>query len=137
MQINQDDPETIVDHNLEVPQPDNSKRFRCEHCDFRTARSYDLKVHSRKHTGERLRCEYCDYTTTRSDNLNRHSRKHTGERLRCEHCDYTTTQSGNLKAHSRKHTGVCLRDLLAIFLLFSKSSCSIYSQRKGFLCSNP
>ena len=32
MQINQADPETIEDHNLGVPQRDDSKRFKCEYC---------------------------------------------------------------------------------------------------------
>ena len=52
-----------------------------------------------------LQCEHCDYTATQSGQLKVHSRKHTGEMFQCEYCDFTTTQSGHLKAHSRKHTG--------------------------------
>ena len=52
MQINQADPKTIEDHNLGVSQRDDSNIFKCGYCDFQTAHSYDLKVHSRKHTGE-------------------------------------------------------------------------------------
>ena len=52
---------------------------------------------------EMLQCEHCDYLTTRSHNLKIHSRKHTGEMIQCEHCDYSTTRSDNLKVHSYKH----------------------------------
>ena len=76
MQINQADPETIQDHKLGVPQRDDSKRFKCGDCDFQTAYSGSLKVHSRKHTGEMLQCQHCDYTTVHSRNLKVHSRKH-------------------------------------------------------------
>ena len=79
MQIDQADPETIADHDVGVPQRDDRKRFRCGYCNFQTARSDNLKAHSRKHTGEMLQCHHCDYTTTRSDSLKVHSRKHTGE----------------------------------------------------------
>ena len=76
MQINQADPETIEDHNLGVPQRDDSKRFKHRYCDSR-----NLKALSRKHTGERLQCLHCDYTTAHSGLLKSHSRKHTGEML--------------------------------------------------------
>ena len=105
MQINQADPETIVDYNLGVPQRDDRKRFKCGYCDFQTAHYGNFKAHSRKHTGEMLRCQYCDYTATHSSTLKTHSRKHTGQMLQCQHCDYTATQSSQLKAHCRKHTG--------------------------------
>ena len=104
MQINLADPEAIEDHNLGVPQRDDSKRFKCGYCDFQTARSGNLKIHSRKHTGEMLQCQHCDYTTTKSRLLKFHSRKHTGENFHCQHCDYKTVYSSNLKRHSGKHT---------------------------------
>ena len=97
MQINKADPEAIEDHNLGVPQRDDGKKFKCGYCDFKTARSYDLKVHSRKHTGEMLQCQHCDYTTARSGHLKVHSRKHAGEMIRCDHWDFTTNLSGRLK----------------------------------------
>ena len=83
MQVNQANPETIEDNNLGVPQRDDRKSFKCGYCDFQTHRSFDLKVHSRKHTGEMLQCQQCDYTTARSRDLKVHSRKHTGEMLQC------------------------------------------------------
>ena len=49
MQINQADPKTIEDHNLGVSQRVDSKRFKCVYCNFQTARSNDLRDHSRKH----------------------------------------------------------------------------------------
>ena len=75
MQINQADPETTFDHDLGVPLRDDSKRFKCGHCDFKTAYSSDLKVHSGKHTVKMFHCEHCDYKTTRSRLLKAHSRK--------------------------------------------------------------
>ena len=83
--------------------------LQCQHCDYTTAQSGNLKSHSRKHTGEKLQCQYCDYATARSDHLKAYSRKHTGEMFQCQHCDFTTTQFGNLKSHSRKHTGDMLQ----------------------------
>ena len=83
--------------------------LQCKHCDYTSTRSYNLKVHSRKHTGDLLQCQHCDYTTAYSNSLKEHSRKHTGDLLQCQHCDYTTAYSGNayssaLKRHSIKHT---------------------------------
>ena len=78
--------------------------LQCQHCDYTTAYSGDLKAHSRKHTGDMLRCQQCDYVTTRLDCLKKHSRKHTVEMLKCWHCDYTTTRSGDLKVHFHMHT---------------------------------
>ena len=77
MQINQSDPNTIEDQNLGVSQRDDSRKFKCGYCDFQTARSDNLKVHFRKHTGEMIQCQHCDYTTTYSSALKVHSRKHT------------------------------------------------------------
>ena len=55
---------------------------------------------------EMFQCQHCDYTTNRSGDLKVHCRKHTGEMLQCQHFDYTTAHSGNLKSHSRKHTSL-------------------------------
>ena len=52
-----------------------------------------------------LQCQHFDYATTHSDNLKTHSQRHTGEMLQCQHCDYTTAHSSHLKRHYRKHTG--------------------------------
>ena len=73
--------------------------LQCQHCDYTTAHSDNLKTHSRKNTGEMLQCQHCDYTTGHSGHLKAHFKIHTGEMLQCQHCDYTTTQSGQLKAH--------------------------------------
>ena len=104
MQINGAVPGSVEDRDPGVIQRYDGKRFKCGDCNFATARFYNLKVHSRKHTGNLLQCQHCDYTTTRCDSLKDHTRKHTGEMLQCQHCDYTTIYSSALKRHSNKHT---------------------------------
>ena len=64
-----------------------------------------IRIKHARHASGMFQCQHCDYTTTCSDNLKAHSRKHTGEMLQCQHCDYTTAHLYSLKAHSRKHTG--------------------------------
>ena len=65
--------------------------LQCQHCDYTTVRSGDLKVHSRKHID------------ASSGILKTDSFKHNGEMLQCQYCDYTTTKSGNMKRHYHKH----------------------------------
>ena len=105
IQINQPDHETVEDRDPGVPQRDDRKRFKCGDCDFTASRSWHLKRHSRKHTGEMFRCKLCDYTTVEAGYLRTHSRKHTGDLLQCNDFEYKTVHSNRLKAHTRKHTG--------------------------------
>ena len=77
MQINQADLETIIDHNLDVPQRNDSKRFKYGQCHFQTACSSDLKAHSWKHSGEMLQCQHWEFSTIYSSALKKHSDKHT------------------------------------------------------------
>jgi len=86
-----------------------SEMLQCLQCDYTTAYSADLTVHSRKHIGEMLQCKHCDYTTTRYRNLTIHCRKHTVKIFNCQHCDYTAARSENLKNHVRKHNGEMLK----------------------------
>ena len=99
MQIKQDDPKNIEDHDVVGPEREDSK----------TDISAALINLSRKRTKKLFQCKHCDYTATRSDQLKAHSRKHTGEMFQCPHCDYTTVESSNLKRHLRKHTGEMLQ----------------------------
>ena len=76
-------------------------------CDYSTARSDSLLIHTRKHTGVKLLyCEYCDYSTGDSCRLAIHVRTHTGDKpFKCDDCDYRAVIRHAIGLHRRIHTG--------------------------------
>ncbi|XP_035665641.1 zinc finger and SCAN domain-containing protein 2-like, partial [Branchiostoma floridae] len=52
------------------------------------------------------KCDQCDYATARKSNLDRHRTKHTGDKpYKCDQCDYSAAQKCALVIHVTKHTG--------------------------------
>merc|ERR1719154_949657 len=65
----------LEDHHHTPPE----EEFDCKLCFFRTKISKAFEKHIRmKHAGGMFQCQHCDYTTAQSRNLKFHSRKHTG-----------------------------------------------------------
>ena len=82
-------------------------RYQCDLCDFKTAYTWCMITHKRKHTGEELhKCDFCKFRTAHARNMATHiRRKHTGEKTyECDLCNYCTTESTNIKTHMRIHT---------------------------------
>ena len=87
------------------------KPHKCTLCDYKTDAPGNLKIHTRKHTGERpYKCDICSYTSTRKWNLTSHKQTHvknlTGERpYKCDMCSYSAVLKSSLVVHKRSHTG--------------------------------
>ncbi|GAB1602416.1 uncharacterized protein LOC115211753 [Argonauta hians] len=97
--------ELFVEHLGKHSQ--NANPFICTECGKQCTRQYDLKVHTRTHTGERpYKCRFCKRGFAISRNLVAHLRIHTGERpYQCSTCNKSFTQQSALRTHSRIHTG--------------------------------
>lgn len=83
------------------------KPFKCDYCPYTFAAEYQLKLHTRTHTGEKpFQCAYCG-RTFRSDNGRKvHERQHTGEKpFTCDYCDRRFVVKAKKKIHERTHTG--------------------------------
>ncbi|XP_073819529.1 uncharacterized protein [Musca autumnalis] len=81
--------------------------FKCDHCDRRFYRMYDVQMHNLSHTGERpFKCTVCEKAFRRSGKLKIHMRTHTNERpYKCTECEKAFKQSKDLTVHRRIHTG--------------------------------
>uniref|UniRef100_A0A8C4WV64 Myoneurin n=1 Tax=Eptatretus burgeri TaxID=7764 RepID=A0A8C4WV64_EPTBU len=86
---------------------DVEKPYSCTVCGLRFPTSSNLKIHTRKHSGERpYVCETCGQRFTQASTLTYHVRRHTGERpYVCEACGKTFAVSSSLIIHARTHTG--------------------------------
>lgn len=80
-------------------------RFVCTVCGKRVARSGDLAVHMRSHTGERpYACTLCPKRYRMSCHLATHMNTHTGERpYSCVHCGKSFAYYNVLRTHSKIH----------------------------------
>ncbi|XP_066263265.1 zinc finger protein 845-like [Branchiostoma lanceolatum] len=85
----------------------DGKSYKCDQCDYATARTHDLKSHMSKHTGEKpYKCEVCCYVTSRLFDLKKHITKRTGEiPYKCNLCNYATARLSHLKQHMTKQSG--------------------------------
>ncbi|KAF7270308.1 hypothetical protein GWI33_016709 [Rhynchophorus ferrugineus] len=85
----------------------DDRKYCCCNCQKIFRDNSQLKVHSRKHTGEKpFGCLICGKKFTVNGNLNKHMRIHTGEkRFGCASCGKKFTQLAHLKDHSSIHSG--------------------------------
>ncbi|XP_053605357.1 zinc finger protein 236-like [Plodia interpunctella] len=85
------------------------KPFKCPECNYCTARSLELKRHSRLHTGDKpYSCDQCTYKTADHNALRRHKKWHSNEATyKCKYCPYTCIQSTVFTSHMiSKHPNI-------------------------------
>ena len=93
--------ENVEDHSKYF-----EKELSCNRCDFKFAKSIDLRAHKQSQHGDNLfECNQCSKICTNNSNLRRHKRSvHEGVTYSCDKCDYTTIYSFLLNTHSKaKH----------------------------------
>ena len=114
------------DRNKNIEYYHESKRFKCNQCDFRTGHANSLRRHIRiTHEGQKFECLLCGCQMGDISNLQRHiKRNHKSlnnhgslkkyikyvqdqvEAIECSICEYTTTKKSSLKTHLKSNHDV-------------------------------
>ena len=78
----------------------------CKTCGKSFSYSYELKVHSAKHSGaKKYFCNICNQSYAYSSCLIRHKKSHSGLKpYVCEYCDKHVTSANGLNQHIKTHT---------------------------------
>ena len=118
------------DRNKNIEYFHESKRFKCNQCDFRTGHANSLRRHIRiTHEGQKFECLLCGCQMGDISNLQRHiKRNHKSlnnhgslkkynkyikyvqeeqvQAFECSICEYTTTKKSSLKTHLKSNHDV-------------------------------
>ncbi len=88
-------------------RPSLTKKFKCNHCTYKTKHKNHFAAHQHTHTGEKsYKCTHCSKAFATSGTLKIHIRTHTGERpYKCTECSKAFASSGDLTKHARIHSG--------------------------------
>ena len=99
--------EKVLKKSLQFKDLTKDKLHRCKQCNKAFIKAYELKVHTRTHTGEKpYRCEQCNKSFRTGSSLKLHNRIHTDEYpYRCTYCNKGFPNPSRLVRHVRIHTG--------------------------------
>jgi KRAB domain-containing zinc finger protein len=109
------DPSTLSQHMKTHDKKNRIKSLKCEHCDYATYTSAQLKSHLKVHDANRikdLKCPTCKFATDNNGVLKRHIETHNPHRTKypCPHCDYKATTFSDLKFHMKTHNPNRIKD---------------------------
>ena len=105
---------SMTSHMLYKHKKDISRKefkYFCSSCDYKCRGKFQLKEHTRLHTGEKPEvCTYCGKAFRSRRTRDNHERLHTNERpYSCSHCQERFVQRTSLKSHlkSRHKDKMC------------------------------
>ena len=98
---------TLRQHQQRVHDPNRIQKFKCTQCLKLFYTEWDLKVHTRKHTGEKLfPCENCEQRYGSAQALQYHVNsvhKLTERSHVCGRCGRAFRHYGSLRVHTQRH----------------------------------